>query len=43
MECIQPTDVDPHKGFILADSGVEGAILKIADRNLDSLGYIQGH
>ena len=42
MECIRPTDDYLRKGRILADSGGQGAILKISKRKLDSLGYIWG-
>ena len=43
MECIQPADDDLHKGRVLANAGGQGAILKIANMKLDSLGYIRGH
>ena len=43
MECIRPTGDDLCKGRILANSGGQGTILKIAKRKLDSLGYIRGH
>ena len=43
MECIRPTDDDLRKFRILADAGGQGAILKIAKRKLDRLGYIRGH
>ena len=43
MECIRPTDDDLRKCRILADAVGQGAILKIAKRELDSLGYIRGN
>ena len=42
MECIQPTDVGLHKYCIIANSGGQGAKLKVAMQKLGSLGYIQG-
>ena len=41
MECIQLTNVNLRKVRILAGSGVEGEILNILWRKLDSLGYIK--
>ena len=43
MECIQTTNADRRKGRILADAGGKGAIPKISERKIDSLGYIHGH
>ena len=43
MECIQLTNDDLRKGRIIANAGGEGAIPKIENWKLDSLGYIQGH
>ena len=43
MNFIRPTGDDVRKGQILANAGGQGAILKIAKRKLDSLGYIWGY
>ena len=43
MEYTHPTNAEIGKGRILADKGGKGALPKISERNIDILGYIQGH
>ena len=42
MECIQLTDAELRKGWILANAGGQGKKLKVAMRKIDSIRYIQG-